>query len=147
MPRHGLLEILGASGSSRRAPRAASSVDVPTRSRWGTSDRVRETESDHVQVHPSARRHEADGIVDIRGPRRGRTDTEPPLPSEHLRHEGPWKGLDEVEVATLEWIDWFNNVRLLEPIGYVPPAEFEEAYYAHAAVSEEEERLEQESLH
>ena len=59
----------------------------------------------------------------------------------------PWKGLEEVEFATLEWVDWFNNVRLLEPIGYVPPAEFEEAYYAHAAATEAEERLEQESLH
>ena len=37
--------------------------------------------------------------------------------------------LDGVEYATLEWIDWFNNRRLLEPIGYIPPAEFEEAYY------------------
>ena len=52
--------------------------------------------------------------------------------TEVIRHEGPWKGLEEVEFATLEWVDWFNNVRLLEPIGYVPPAEFEEAYYAHA---------------
>jgi putative transposase len=67
--------------------------------------------------------------------------------TEVIRHEGPWKGLEEVEFATLEWVDWFNNVRLLEPIGYVPPSEFEEAYYAHAAATEEEERLKQESLH
>ncbi len=67
--------------------------------------------------------------------------------AEVIRHEGPWKGLDEVEFATLEWVDWFNNVRLLEPIGYVPPAEFEQAYYAHAAAAEEEERLKQTSLH
>ena len=67
--------------------------------------------------------------------------------TEVIRHEGPWKGLEEVEFATLEWVDWFNNVRLLEPIGYVPPAEFEQAYYAHAAATEEEERLKQESLH
>jgi putative transposase len=67
--------------------------------------------------------------------------------AEVIRHEGPWKGLEEVEFATLEWVDWFNNVRLLEPIGYVPPAEFEEAYYAHAAAAEEEARLKQESLH
>jgi transposase InsO family protein len=38
---------------------------------------------------------------------------------------GPWRGLDEVEFATLEWVDWFNNRRLLEPIGYIPPVEFE----------------------
>ena len=67
--------------------------------------------------------------------------------AEVIRHEGPWKGLDEVEFATLEWVDWFNNVRLLEPIGYVPPAEFEEAYYAHAAATEAEVGLKQESLH
>jgi len=42
---------------------------------------------------------------------------------------GPWKSMDEVEYATLEWVDWFNNRRLLEPIGNVPPAEYEQAYY------------------
>jgi len=42
---------------------------------------------------------------------------------------GPWKNIDEVEYATLEWVDWFNNRRLLEPIGDIPPAEFEQAYY------------------
>ena len=63
--------------------------------------------------------------------------------AEVIRHEGPWKGLDDVEFATLEWVDWFNNVRLLEPIGYVPPAEFEETYYAHSAATEEEEGLKQ----
>jgi len=49
--------------------------------------------------------------------------------TEVIRHRGPWRNLDAVEYATLEWVDWFNNCRLLEPIGYVPPAEFEEAYY------------------
>jgi transposase InsO family protein len=66
--------------------------------------------------------------------------------AEVIRHEGPWKGLDEVEYATLEWVDWFNHTRLLEPIGYVPPAEFEQAYYAQA-VSERDEVLKQTSLH
>ena len=42
---------------------------------------------------------------------------------------GPWKNMDEVEYATLEWVDWFNHRRLLEPIGDIPPAEFEQAYY------------------
>ncbi len=42
---------------------------------------------------------------------------------------GPWKGLEDVEFATLEWVDWFNNRRLLEPIGDIPPAEFEAMYY------------------
>jgi putative transposase len=45
--------------------------------------------------------------------------------TELIRRRGPWKGLDEVEYATLEWVDWFNHRRLLEPIGHVPPAEFE----------------------
>lgn len=43
---------------------------------------------------------------------------------------GPWKNLEEVEFATLEWVEWFNNRRLLEPVGDIPPAEFEEMYYA-----------------
>ena len=42
---------------------------------------------------------------------------------------GPWRSLEEVEFATLEWVDWFNNKRLLEPIGDIPPAEFEAMYY------------------
>jgi putative transposase len=49
--------------------------------------------------------------------------------TEVIRRHGPWKTVDEVEYATLEWVHWFNNVRLLESIGYVPPAEFEKAYY------------------
>ena len=48
--------------------------------------------------------------------------------AELVRRRGPWKGLDEVEYATLEWVDWFNHRRLLEPIGHIPPAEFEAAY-------------------
>jgi putative transposase len=49
--------------------------------------------------------------------------------TELIRRRGPWKGIDQVEYATLEWVDWFNHRRLLEPIGYVPPAEFEAAYH------------------
>ena len=49
--------------------------------------------------------------------------------AEVIRTRGPWRGIDAVEYATLEWVDWFNNRRLLEPIGYVPPAEYEQAYY------------------
>ena len=48
--------------------------------------------------------------------------------AEVIRPNGPWRGIEEVEFATLEWVDWFNNRRLLEPIGYVPPAEFEAMY-------------------
>jgi putative transposase len=48
--------------------------------------------------------------------------------TELIHRRGPWKGIDQVEYATLEWVDWFNHRRLLEPIGQVPPAEFEAAY-------------------
>jgi len=49
--------------------------------------------------------------------------------TEVIRHKGPWKRIDDVEYATLNWIDWFNNRRLLRPIGDRPPAEFETLYY------------------
>jgi putative transposase len=49
--------------------------------------------------------------------------------TEVIRQRGPWRHLEAVEFATLEWVDWFNNRRLLEPIGNIPPVEFEEAYY------------------
>jgi putative transposase len=45
--------------------------------------------------------------------------------TEVIRRRGPWKNIDDVEFATLEWVDWFNNRRLLEPIGDIPPAEYE----------------------
>ena len=49
--------------------------------------------------------------------------------TEVIRQRGPWRGLEDVEFATLEWVWWFNHQRLLEPIGYIPPAEHEEAFY------------------
>ena len=49
--------------------------------------------------------------------------------SEVIHRRGPWRHLEAVEYATLEWVDWFNHRRLLEPIGNVPPAELETAYY------------------
>jgi putative transposase len=55
--------------------------------------------------------------------------------TELIRRRGPWRGLDEVEYATLEWVDWFNHRRLLEPIGHVPPAEFEAAYHRREDLS------------
>ena len=48
--------------------------------------------------------------------------------TEVIRRRGPWRNIDDVEFATLEWVDWFNRRRLLGPLGYVPPSEFEEAY-------------------
>jgi putative transposase len=49
--------------------------------------------------------------------------------TEVIRQRGPWRHLEAVEFATLEWVDWFNHRRLLESIGHVPPAEMETAYY------------------
>lgn len=49
--------------------------------------------------------------------------------AELVRNRGPWRGLDDLEYATLEWIDWFNHRRLFEAHGHIPPAEFEEIYY------------------
>ena len=49
--------------------------------------------------------------------------------TEVIHHLGPWQGAADVEIATLEWVHWFNHQRLLEPLGYTPPAEFEQAYY------------------
>ena len=53
--------------------------------------------------------------------------------TELIRRRGPWRGLDDVEYATLEWVDWFNHRRLLEPIGDIPPAEKEDAYYSQTS--------------
>ena len=49
--------------------------------------------------------------------------------TEVIRRLGPWRSLEAVEFATLAWVDWFNHRRLLEPIGFVPPAEAEAAFY------------------
>jgi putative transposase len=50
--------------------------------------------------------------------------------AEVIHRRGPWRSFEPVEFATLEWVDWFNHRRLLEPIGNIPPAEAEERYYA-----------------
>ena len=52
--------------------------------------------------------------------------------AEVIHRRGPWRSFEAVEYATLEWVDWFNHRRLLEPIGNVPPAEAEARYYAEA---------------
>lgn len=52
--------------------------------------------------------------------------------AEVIHRRGPWRSFEAVEYATLEWVDWFNNRRLLEPIGNIPPAEAEDQYYAAA---------------
>ena len=53
--------------------------------------------------------------------------------TEVIHRRGPWRHMDAVEYATLEWVDWFNHRRLLEPIGNVPPAELEASYYQSAS--------------
>ena len=54
--------------------------------------------------------------------------------AEVIHRRGPWRSFEAVEYATLEWVDWFNHRRLLEPIGSIPPAEAEEQYYAAADI-------------
>ena len=65
--------------------------------------------------------------------------------TELIRRRGPWKGIDDLEYTTLEWVDWFNHRRLLEPIGHIPPAEFEATYHRREAPSSID-RLKQSSL-
>ena len=50
--------------------------------------------------------------------------------AEVIHRRGPWRNFEAIEFATLEWVGWFNNRRLLEPIGFIPPAEAEERYFA-----------------
>jgi putative transposase len=66
--------------------------------------------------------------------------------TELIRKKGPWKNLEDLEFATLEWVDWFNHRRLLEPLGYAPPVEFENLYYAEQSQAEEK-ALTQPGLH
>jgi hypothetical protein len=53
--------------------------------------------------------------------------------AELIHRRGPWKTREAVEIATLEWVSWFNHHRLLGPIGYIPPAEAEANYYEQLA--------------
>jgi transposase InsO family protein len=55
------------------------------------------------------------------------------LKPEIIHRRGPWRSFEAVEFATLEWVDWFNRRRLLEPIGFIPPTEAEENYCAAIA--------------
>jgi putative transposase len=49
--------------------------------------------------------------------------------TECVHREGPWRSLDQLELATLTWVDWYNNDRLHSAIGWVPPAEYEQAHH------------------
>jgi putative transposase len=59
--------------------------------------------------------------------------------AELIHRRAPWKTRESVELATLQWVHWFNHTRLLEPIGYIPPAEAEANYYRQLAVRSETE--------
>ena len=62
----------------------------------------------------------------------------PVFKTEVIGSRGPGKNLDAVRFATLEWVEWFNHRRLLEPLDYLPPVQFEEEYYRQAAEEEEQ---------
>ena len=66
--------------------------------------------------------------------------------TEVIRRLGPWRTMEDVEFATLEWVWWFNYHRLLGPIGHVPPVEYEEAYYQSREAQTEEAGLKLNSL-
>jgi putative transposase len=55
--------------------------------------------------------------------------------TEVIHRQGPWRDVEQVEFATLAWVDWYNSRRLLEPLGHVPPVEYEAAYYRREAAS------------
>ena len=57
--------------------------------------------------------------------------------AELIHRRAPWKTKEAVELATLEWVHWFNHIRLLEGIGYIPPAEAEENFYRQLAKKSE----------
>jgi len=57
--------------------------------------------------------------------------------AEVIHRLGSWKGLDDVEFATLDWVSWFSPKRLLEPLGYILPIEYEQAYYHRQATQSE----------
>jgi putative transposase len=59
--------------------------------------------------------------------------------TELVRNKGPWRGLDDLELATLEWVDWFNHRRLFEDHGRIPPAEFEDLHYRQTSTHREAE--------
>ncbi len=56
--------------------------------------------------------------------------------TELIKPRGPWRTVEQVEVATLEWVDWFNHRRLYEHNGDIPPVELEQAYYAQNRVQQ-----------
>ncbi len=66
--------------------------------------------------------------------------------TELVRWEGPWRGLDDLELATMVYVDWFNHTRLFAEVGYRPPAEVEADYYRHIATPDERPLADQPTL-
>jgi len=66
--------------------------------------------------------------------------------TEVIRRHGPWRSLDAVEIATLDWVDWYNTRRLMEPLGYRTPDEVESEYYEALESRGSPEALKQNSL-
>jgi putative transposase len=69
-----------------------------------------------------------------------------PYKTELIRRRGPWRGLDDLELATLGYVDWFNHGRLHDACGDIPPAEHEDTYYRQIAGLTEDQPADQ-SLH
>jgi putative transposase len=67
--------------------------------------------------------------------------------TELVRWEGPWRGLDDLELATLGYVDWFNHTRLHSSLDYKTPAEFEAEYYRHMHTPEQRPLSGQLTLH
>ena len=74
-------------------------------------------------------------FLDVRGHQRPRGIRDWPPQNRGHSAPGPWRHGEALEFATLAWADWFNTRRLLEPIGYVPPAEYETRYYEQAKMA------------
>ena len=55
--------------------------------------------------------------------------------TELIKPRGPWRSLTDVELATAEWVEWFNNTRLFGELGHIPPTEYEANYYANMHVT------------
>jgi putative transposase len=84
----------------------------------------------------------ANGVVNSVGPQGDSYDNamaetiNGPCKTELVRNRGPWQGLEDLELATLEWVDWFNHRRLFGELGHVPPAEFEPNHYRQTVPSQ-----------
>ena len=105
----------------------------------------------YLSIRYTERLAEAGGVtsVDSHGDSYGNALAESVIglyKTELIHRRGPWKGLDQVEYATLEWVDWWTHRRLLQPIGLTPPAEKEATYYRQTTTTKEAETHNNQSL-